>query len=63
MKVGDAMRIETPGAGGYGAPAERAVEDLAADLKSGKVSRAAAERDYGPEKVTAALALSKQPGV
>ena len=61
MKVGDAMRIETPGAGGYGPPAERTVEALAADLKSGKVSRAAAERDYGKEKVAAALALQKVP--
>jgi N-methylhydantoinase B len=57
MKVGDAMRIETPGAGGYGPPAERPLDALAADLKSGKVSRAAAERDYGKEKVAAALAL------
>ena len=36
MKVGDAMRIETPGAGGYGSPAERSVAALAADLKGGK---------------------------
>src|SRR5262245_6549881 len=57
MKVGDAMRIETPGAGGYGAPAERPVEALAGDLKSGKVSRAAAEQDYGKEKVAEALKL------
>lgn len=56
MKVGDAMRIETPGGGGYGPPGERAVEALAADLKSGKVSRAAAERDYDKDKVAAALA-------
>ena len=57
MKVGDSMRIETPGAGGYGPPAERAVGALAADLKSGKVSRLAAERDYGKDKVAAALRL------
>lgn len=57
MKVGDSMRIETPGGGGYGPPAERAVDALAADLRSGKVSRAAAERDYGVEKVAAAAAL------
>jgi N-methylhydantoinase B len=56
MKVGDSMRLETPGAGGYGPPAERALEALAADLRSGRVSRAAAERDYGAEKVAAALA-------
>ena len=60
MRVGDAMRIETPGGGGYGAPAERSTEALAADLKSGKVSRAAAERDYGRDKVASALeAISK----
>jgi N-methylhydantoinase B len=57
MNVGDAMRIETPGAGGYGSPAERPVAALAADLKSGKVSRAAAERDYGAGKVAEALKL------
>ena len=38
MKVGDAMRIETPGAGGYGSPAERSVAALAADLKGGKAA-------------------------
>jgi N-methylhydantoinase B len=63
MKVGDAMRIETPGAGGYGPPAERSIEALASDLKSGKVSRAAAERDYGKEKVAAALALARHSGI
>ena len=57
MKVGDAMRIETPGGGGYGPPAERAVEKLAHDLASGRISRAAAERDYGAAKIAAALAL------
>ena len=55
MKVGDSMRIETPGAGGYGAPAGRSLEAIAADLRNGKVSRAAAERDYGVERVCAAL--------
>jgi N-methylhydantoinase B len=57
MKVGDAMRIETPGGGGYGPPAERPLEKLALDLRSGVVTRSAAERDYGVEKVAAALAL------
>lgn len=55
LKVGDSMRIETPGGGGYGPPVERALEPLAADLKSGRVSRVAAERDYGSDKVAAAL--------
>jgi N-methylhydantoinase B len=56
MQVGDAMRIETPGAGGYGAPLERSLQAIAADLRNGKVTREAAERDYGVERVKAALA-------
>ena len=55
MKVGDSMRIETPGAGGYGAPEERSLLAIASDLRNGKVSRPAAERDYGVERVRAAL--------
>jgi len=55
MKVGDSMRIETPGAGGYGSPRERPLELIATDLRHGKVSRAAAERDYGVVRVRAAL--------
>src|SRR5204863_9761316 len=47
MKVGDAMRIETPGGGGYGEPRERAVGDLAQDLRDGRASLEAAVRDYG----------------
>jgi len=57
MNVGDSIRIETPGAGGYGLPAERPLELLAGDLSNGKVSRAAAERDYGIKKVQAAFEL------
>lgn len=56
LAAGEVIRVETLGGGGYGDPAERAVADLAADLREGKVSRAAAERDYGPEKLAAALA-------
>ena len=55
MQVGESMRIETPGGAGYGAPAERAPEALAADLRNGRVSPAAAERDYGADKVGRAL--------
>jgi N-methylhydantoinase B len=55
LNAGDSMRIETPGGAGYGSPARRSVEDLAQDLKSGRISRAAAERDYGADKVAAAL--------
>ena len=55
LKVGDSMRIETPGGAGYGPPAERALNAIAADIRSGKVSRMAAERDYGVVRVRAAL--------
>ena len=55
MKVGDSMRIETPGAGGFGPPAERSAAALAADLRGGQVSRARAEQDYGADRVRIAL--------
>jgi N-methylhydantoinase B len=54
------MRIETPGGGGYGEASRRALVRLASDLRSGRVSRATAERDYGVEKVEAAAALAGQ---
>ena len=38
--------IETPGAGGYGPPAERSPEAVATDLGSGKYSSAFIERHY-----------------
>lgn len=38
--------IETPGAGGYGAPGERPVALIRADLEAGKITEAAAARDY-----------------
>jgi N-methylhydantoinase B len=57
LDAGDAMRLETPGGGGYGPAADRPLENVAEDLKSGRISRAAAERDYGQEKVAAALKL------
>jgi len=55
MGPGDSMRIETPGGGGYGPPAERDLRALAQDLRDGRISRAAAERDYGADRVAAAL--------
>ena len=55
LPAGVSVRLETPGGGGYGAPAERALADIRQDLLGGKVSRAAAERDYGSEKVVRAL--------
>ena len=55
MAPGDSMRIETPGGGGYGLPAERDPAALAQDLRDARVSHAAAERDYGTALVAAAL--------
>jgi N-methylhydantoinase B len=56
LKTGESIRIETPGGAGYGSPQERPAELLVQDLRNGKVSRAAAERDYGADKVARALA-------
>lgn len=40
--------IETPGAGGYGDPAERAPEAIAEDLASGKFTQGFIDRHYRP---------------
>jgi N-methylhydantoinase B len=37
LRAGESMRIETPGGGGAGPPAERSPERLAEDLKGGKM--------------------------
>jgi N-methylhydantoinase B len=57
MQAGECVRVETLGGGGYGPPAERPLELLAADLRQGKVSREAAERDYGVEMVRRAMGV------
>jgi N-methylhydantoinase B len=46
VPAGDAIRLELPGGGGFGDPAERDPERVAADVADGLYSRAAAERDY-----------------
>jgi N-methylhydantoinase B len=61
MPTGVGLRMETPGGGGFGDPAQRDPMALAADILDGKVSRAAAERDYGAARVAAALAAWKEP--
>ena len=43
---GDFIRLELPGGGGFGSPAERDCEQVARDVANGLISRAAAERDY-----------------
>jgi N-methylhydantoinase B len=55
LAAGDRLRIETLGGGGFGPVSDREDAALAADIIDGKVSRAAAERDYGVERVAACL--------
>ena len=43
---GDFARLELPGGGGFGDPAERDPDQVAADVADGIISREAAERDY-----------------
>jgi N-methylhydantoinase B len=43
---GDVIRLELPGGGGFGHPAERDPDQVAADVADGLYSRAMAERDY-----------------
>jgi N-methylhydantoinase B len=57
MKAGETIRVETLGGGGWGPPSERPLALLAEDLRQGKVTSAAAERDYGVDMVRRALAL------
>jgi N-methylhydantoinase B len=44
---GETIRLETPGGGGFGNPAERDPAALAADLRGGKISPGRALHDYG----------------
>jgi N-methylhydantoinase B len=63
LKAGDSMRIETPGGGGFGSCADRPLERIARDLRDGTVTRSAAERDYGADRVKAALKASGAPSI
>ena len=46
MPGGDFIRLELPGGGGFGNPAERDAEQVASDVADGLYSREAAEREY-----------------
>ena len=59
LAPGDSMRLETCGGGGFGAPSERPQDSLATDMRSGKLSRERAERDYGTDAVERALGSKK----
>jgi N-methylhydantoinase B len=47
VKAGEVIRIRTTGGGGWGDPLERDIDAVLRDVRWGKVSREAAERDYG----------------
>ncbi|TGD97631.1 hydantoinase B/oxoprolinase family protein [Methylobacterium nonmethylotrophicum] len=51
IKAGERVRLETPGGGGFGHPAERDREALNRDLRLGYVTPEAAARDYELEKI------------
>ena len=56
LAAGETFRIETPGGAGLGPADERSLDALAADLRDGIISVAAAERTYGVERTWLALA-------
>ncbi len=47
LKQGDAVRLETPGGGGFGNPAERAPTLIAKDVRLGLISETYADSVYG----------------
>ncbi|HZT50287.1 MAG TPA: hydantoinase B/oxoprolinase family protein [Stellaceae bacterium] len=49
LHPGDLVLVETGGGGGYGAPRDRAVAEVARDLRRGYISIESARRDYGVE--------------
>ena len=49
LRQGQAVRLETPGGGGYGPPSERALEDIARDVARGLVSAENADQTYGTD--------------
>ena len=61
MTAGLGVRMETPGGAGLGDPERRDLDAIAADILDGKVSRAAAERDYGAARVAEALRRWEEP--
>jgi N-methylhydantoinase B len=48
LAPGDTVTLSFPGGGGYGDPAQRLHEAIAADMESGFVTEEAARRDYAP---------------
>jgi N-methylhydantoinase B len=51
IKRGQKVRLETPGGGGFGDPAQRDPDNIARDVRLGYVSAEAARRDYKASNV------------
>ena len=47
LRVGDVLRVISPGGGGFGDPKKRSGEALDADIREGKVTPDGVQRDYG----------------
>ena len=58
LKAGESVRIETPGGGGFGSPAERSADALAADLRDEVLTPAMAEHQYGTTLTQRALEIA-----
>ncbi|MBT6312573.1 MAG: hydantoinase B/oxoprolinase family protein [Alphaproteobacteria bacterium] len=57
LAAGARVRLETPGGGGYGAPADRPIAALAADLADGRINHALAVEVYGEALTAKAKAM------
>ncbi|MEM8665741.1 MAG: hydantoinase B/oxoprolinase family protein, partial [Pseudomonadota bacterium] len=55
LNAGERVRVETLGGGGFGAPQDRPLAALRADLLDGELTRAVAESAYGSDREAAAL--------
>lgn len=49
LQRGQSVRLDTPGGGGYGAPANRAAADVARDVAGGLLTADYATQTYGPD--------------
>jgi N-methylhydantoinase B len=58
FRPGDVLRLRTPGGGGHGAPADRPIAAIDADLSDGYITSAAAGEPYGGPAVVEGDALT-----
>ena len=61
LAVGERIRMETPGGGGLGNPAERSADELAMDLEDERISLSRARQDYGDDLVEKVLGVISKP--